>query len=518
AMEETDDESTELNVDFEQATGSSLTYKISESPPIHHCSLHEWGQHSATVTGWVKTACVSRTFLHFHQPIIGPVCRPYLAMSGSLMAASAVEVVVGALGVVGPLMRFVGPITVAPTISLIGLSLYSVPVDYSRPCPPMALISAALVLLFSLYLQNVQIPIACGARKAKLPIFQVLPVLLSMAIVWCGAAVLTACGVFTDDPDDVGYLARTDAKASIVHQTPWFLISYPGQFGMPSFNVAAFVGFTAAVLSSVVESVGDYLGAARSCQVPPPPQHAVSRGILMEGLGSVLSGAHGAGHATATYSGNIALLSLCRTASRLVLVVAGVILVLVSLLGKFAAAASTVPEPILGGIFLVVLGILVAIGISTLKHVDLHSTRNLIIIGVSIYVGLVIPDYVTKFPESVATGNIQADQVVRVLLGTPMILGGILACVLDNTVKGTITERGLHEWTKQVSSVADSDSSAQESEMAVMLEDLEEEQRVYSWSWYPALVRKLPLLSYLPFLPPPASALRKKTWTNSGKK
>ena len=81
---------------------------------------------------------------------------------------------------------------------------------------------------------------------------------------------------------------------------------------MPSFNLAAFLGFSAAVLSSVIESVGDYLAAARSCEVPPPPQHAVSRGIFLEGIGSVLSGAYGAGHATATYSGNIALLSLCR--------------------------------------------------------------------------------------------------------------------------------------------------------------------------------------------------------------
>ena len=61
-----------------------------------------------------------------------------LQMSGSLMAASMVEVVIGMLGIVGPLMRLVGPITVAPTITLIGLSLYKVPIQYSRPCPPMA--------------------------------------------------------------------------------------------------------------------------------------------------------------------------------------------------------------------------------------------------------------------------------------------------------------------------------------------------------------------------------------------
>ncbi|KAK7110154.1 solute carrier family 23 member 1-like [Littorina saxatilis] len=419
-------------------------------------------------------------------------------MSGSLMAASAIEVVIGGLGLVGPLMRFAGPITVAPIITLIGLSLYRIPVDYSRPCPPMAAASALLVLLFSLYLQRIMIPIGCGKRKTRLPIFQVLPVLLSIGLTWTVAAILTTCGVFTDDPASLGYKARTDAKAGIVNATPWLLATYPGQFGMPSFNVAAFVGFSAAVLSSVIESVGDYLAAARSCDVPIPPQHAVSRGIMMEGLGSVLGGGYGAAHATSTYSGNIALLSLCRTASRSVLVTAGIILIAVSFVGKVAAAFSTVPEPILGGIFLVILGILVALGIATLKHTDLHSTRNLIIIGVSIFVGLAIPDWIARFPDCIDTGDIQADQALRVTLGTPMILGGIVGCFLDNTVPGTIRERGLHEWTAARLTKADSSDSLE----SAILEQAQLEQKTYGWRRFVGLRRKCRLFRLLPFLPP----------------
>ena len=84
---------------------------------------------------------------------------------------------------------------------------------------------------------------------------------------------------------------------------------------------------------------------------------------------------------------------------------AGVILVAVSLVGKMAAAFSTVPEPILGGVFLVIIGILVAIGIATLKHVDLHSTRNIIIIGVSIFIGVVVPDWIATYPDCIDTGG-----------------------------------------------------------------------------------------------------------------
>ena len=53
-------------------------------------------------------------------------------------------------------------------------------------------------------------------------------VLLSISFVWIAAAVLTACGVLTDDPSSLGYRARTDAKAAIVASTPWLIITYPG--------------------------------------------------------------------------------------------------------------------------------------------------------------------------------------------------------------------------------------------------------------------------------------------------
>ncbi|XP_076461907.1 solute carrier family 23 member 1-like [Babylonia areolata] len=435
-------------------------------------------------------------------------------MSGSLMAASAVEVVIGALGLVGPIMRRVGPVTVVPTISLIGLSLYKIPITYSRPCPAMAAVSALLVIVFSLYLQRIEIPIGCGPKKQTLPIFKVLPVLLSICLTWIGAAVLTAAGVFSDDPNSQTYLARTDAKAGLVEATPWLLFTYPGQFGAPSFNLAAFVGFTAAVLSSVVESVGDYVTAARSCEVPPPPQHAVSRGLLLEGVGSVLSGAYGAAHATATYSGNIALLRLCRTGSRSVLVLAGLMLVGMSFVGKVAAAFSTVPEPVLGGVFLVVLGLLVALGLSSARHLHLHSTRNLIVLGVAIFAGIVVPGYLETYPDCVDTGSYDADQVIRVALGTPMIIGGVVACFLDNTVQGTMEERGMHEWLSGSSTNTTNNNSNNSTEDpedigAVFTAHAQQEADTYGWGWYPALLRKCRLLRHVPFLPPYTATVKR---------
>lgn len=45
-------------------------------------------------------------------------------LQGSIMVGSLFQVFVGFSGLIGLFMRFIGPLTIAPTISLIGLSLF----------------------------------------------------------------------------------------------------------------------------------------------------------------------------------------------------------------------------------------------------------------------------------------------------------------------------------------------------------------------------------------------------------
>ena len=40
---------------------------------------------------------------------------------------------------------------------------------------------------------------------------------------------------------------------------------------------------------------------------------------------------------------------------------------------------------------------------------------------------------------SFCTGNKDADEVLKILLGNPNMFGGVLACILDNTVPGKRT-------------------------------------------------------------------------------
>ena len=56
------------------------------------------------------------------------------------------------------------------------------------------------------------------------------------------------------------------------------------QWGWPKVTVAGVVGMMSGVLASAIESIGDYYACARLSGAPPPPAHAINRGIGTEGL------------------------------------------------------------------------------------------------------------------------------------------------------------------------------------------------------------------------------------------
>lgn len=85
-----------------------------------------------------------------------------------------------------------------------------------------------------------------------------------------------------------------------------------GQWGTPTVSLAGIFGILAGVVSSMLESVGDYYACARLCGAPPPPKHAISRGIGMEGIGCLLAGAWGTGTGTTSYSENVGALGITK--------------------------------------------------------------------------------------------------------------------------------------------------------------------------------------------------------------
>ena len=69
------------------------------------------------------------------------------------------------------------------------------------------------------------------------------------------------------------------------------------------------------LLASLLESVGDYYACARMSGAPPPPRHAMDRGIGAEGVGCLLAGAFGCGIDTTAYGENIGAIGITKVKS-----------------------------------------------------------------------------------------------------------------------------------------------------------------------------------------------------------
>ena len=81
-------------------------------------------------------------------------------------------------------------------------------------------------------------------------------------------------------------------------------------------------------------------------------------------------------------------------------------MIVLSLIGKFGALFITIPDPVVGGVFIALFGMLIAVGLSPLQFVDMNSMRNLFVVGFSIFFGLVLPFWLKRTPKAIQTGEI----------------------------------------------------------------------------------------------------------------
>ncbi|XP_063252292.1 solute carrier family 23 member 1-like isoform X5 [Prinia subflava] len=132
--------------------------------------------------------------------------------------------------------------------------------------------------------------------------------------------------------------------------------------------------------------------------------------------------------------------------SRMVILAGACAMLLSGIFGKAGAVLASIPIPVIGGMFLVMFGVITAVGISNLQYTNMNSSRNIFIFGFSLFAGLTIPNWASKNSAVLETGIIQLDQVILVLLTTGMFVGGLLGFILDNTIPGTQEERGLLAW------------------------------------------------------------------------
>jgi nucleobase transporter 1/2 len=173
----------------------------------------------------------------------------------------------------------------------------------------------------------------------------------------------------------------------------------------------------------------------------------------MEGVGCLVAGIFGPGNGTTSYSENIGAIGLTRVGSRRVVQAGAGFMLILGAFGKFGALFTTIPQPIVGGMYCAMFGMIAAVGLSNLQFVDLNSARNLFILGFAFFMGLSVPEYFNANPVDFGSWRLPSllSDVVNTLGRTGMAVGAVIALVLDNTIPGTDEERGLTAWSSNES-------------------------------------------------------------------
>jgi OHCU decarboxylase len=198
-------------------------------------------------------------------------------------------------------------------------------------------------------------------------------------------------------------------------------VTTPFHFGAPTFKVAAIISMVVVMLITMVETTGDVF-AAGEIVGKPIDKEDVGRALRADGLSTFLGGILNSFPYTC-FAENVGLVRLTKVKSRYVVATAGLFMMVIGVIPKVGAVVAAIPPPVLGGAGFALFGTVAVIGIQTLRRVDFHDERNVIILAVSLGFAMtptVYPTIVNHFPES-----------VRTIISSGITLGSISAILLN---------------------------------------------------------------------------------------
>ncbi len=315
---------------------------------------------------------------------------------GSIIAAAIIVVLVAPL--YGKILRFFPTVVTGTVVTMIGLSLINVGVTSIGGGSGAKDFGSIENLLLAAF---VMIVILLSNKFLK-GFFQAVSVLNGIILGTIVAA----------------FMGKVDFSA--VGSAQWISLVRPFNFGLPKFDLGSIIMMTFVMLTVMIESTGTFLGIGKVCEKEITEKDIV-RGLRAEGIATVLGGIFNSFPYT-TFNQNLGLLALSKVKSRFVVVASGIILVALGLIPKFAALATIIPQPVIGGATTVMFAMVAVAGIQMLSSVDFNKNSNMLIVACSIGIGLgitTVPNLLDNTPEifkSIFSSGIVSTSVVAVIL------------------------------------------------------------------------------------------------------
>lgn len=281
------------------------------------------------------------------------------------------------------------PAAMGPITALIGLELASTAASMAGWLPnEYGLISSTDVIISSVTLFTVII----GSLVFK-KFLAIIPILIAVV---------------------VGYLISI--MLGVVDFTPVLTASvlrFP-ELTAPKFSLSAILIILPAVLVVLSEHISHLVVSSKIINRDLLNEPGLHRSLIGDGLSTMLSGFAGS-CPTTTYGENMGVMAITKVYSVWVIVGAGIISILLGLIGVFSELISTIPLPVIGGVSILLFGVIAASGVRMIveSQIDYTKSKNLILTAVTFVVGL--SGASIQFASVELTGMVLASIVAIVL-------------------------------------------------------------------------------------------------------
>ena len=265
----------------------------------------------------------------------------------------------------GWINKLLPPVVVGPMIMVIGLSLAPTAIQeigLDLTVVPMTNLIVAMVAFIMTAL------VAVRGRGIQ----QVIPFLIGIIFGYIAAALL-------------GMVDFAPVWSAHIIEIPKFYLPIMHY----DLNFAAVLTIVPIALVTMVEHVGDHKVLSEIIGRDLIEDPGLQRTLLGDGLATFLAAFLG-GPANTTYGENTSVVGMTRVASTYVIGLAALIAIVFAFSGHLTALLTAIPQPVLGGISILLYGFICVNGLKILIHsqVDFNNTKNVVVAATMLVLGL----------------------------------------------------------------------------------------------------------------------------------
>ena len=181
-------------------------------------------------------------------------------------------------------------------------------------------------------------------------------------------------------------LSKGMVNTQAISDAAWFALP---TFHAPVFNANAIVIILPACIVVLAEHISHLIVTSKVTGEDLMSKPGLHRSLLGDGISNVLSGFVGSPPNT-TYGENIGVMAITRVYAVWVIRGAAIMAIIFSCIGKVAAAISSIPVAVMGGITILLYGVIAVQGLRILveQKVDFSKNSNLVLGAVTFVTGI----------------------------------------------------------------------------------------------------------------------------------